>query len=55
MTSTMAPPIVPNGLRRTICTQTSVYQGRVRGSRRTSAGSVAAGTGATVAMGLRRS
>src|SRR2546425_3683018 len=33
MTTTMTPPIVPRGLRRSIWTQTSAYQGRVRGKR----------------------
>ena len=31
MTSTMAAPAVLSGLRRTICTQTSRYHGRLRG------------------------
>src|ERR687891_1087346 len=48
--STMTPPTVPSGLRRTIVTQTSTYHGNVRGSRRTSSAMVEAGTGLTVAI-----
>src|SRR5690349_13448300 len=39
MTTTMTPPIVPSGLRRTICTHTSSHHGRVFGARRAGASS----------------
>src|SRR5262245_60048552 len=52
MTSTMMPPTVPSGLRRSICSQTSTYQGNVRGSPWTSRAMDGAGTGATEAMVL---
>src|SRR5918996_4742599 len=52
MTMTMAAPIVPSGLRRTIVNQTSTYHGRVRAGRRTSRASVEDGAGARVAIAL---
>src|SRR5262245_15592388 len=52
ITSTMTPPTVPSGLRRSMAIQTSRYQGRVRGRRRASREMVGGGAGAMVAIAL---
>src|SRR5881409_2222672 len=41
MTTTITPPIVPRGLRRSIWIQTSAYHGRVRGGRGTATATAA--------------